>query len=558
MSACLKYFLTCIICLTATISLSQDPLIDSLTLALKNAKDDTIKLSILFAITECIEDENVWPIYNNQALKLAEKLSISNSKQIAYRGKKGIAEAYNNLGFLFGNSDERDKALNYYQKSIKIQEDINDLEGLAQSLNNLGGFFAETGDHKNALKNFEKSLSTIEKNGDKKGTAQVLNSIAGIYYNQGDIPTTILYFTKSLKIYEEIGDKPGVAKLFNNLGSLYMDKGDNKMALEYYNKSLKIQEEIGDKKGMAISLNNLASLYKSQGELKASLNYFIKSLFIHNQLGNKKAIANNLNNIGHTHFTLGNIDLALEYYKRGLIISEEITDKEGITRTLANIGNFYFKTDPTKALNYYTKSLNTGRSINQKDLMSILYNSIGNIFYSQKKYNLATLYLDSSLVLSKELCFANTIRDAEKSRSTIDSAKGDFAGAFDHYKNFILLRDSLNNEGTRKASIKSQLNYEFEKKEAVMKEQQEKERIVAKEKDRFQQIIIWSVVFGLLLVGGFAAFVFRSLKITKHQKHIIEEKQKEILDSIYYAKRIQTSLLPTEKYIERIINPSKK
>ncbi len=113
------------------------------------------------------------------------------------------------------------------------------------------------------------------------------------------------------------------------------------------------------------------------------------------------------------------------------------------------------------------------------------------------------------------------------------------------------MRDSINNEQTRKASLKNQLKYEFEKKEAVIKEQQEKERAIAEEKNRFQQIVILSVVIGLLLVVVFAIFVFRSLKTTRSQKHIIEEKQKEILDSIRYAKRIQTSLLPTEKYIAK-------
>ena len=55
----------------------------------------------------------------------------------------------------------------------------------------------------------------------------------------------------------------------------------------------------------------------------------------------------------------------------------------------------------------------------------------------------------------------------------------------------------------------------------------------------------------------FAFFVFRSLKITRRQKSIIEEKQKEILDSIHYAKRIQQSLLPTTKYIENNIQKLK-
>jgi hypothetical protein len=77
------------------------------------------------------------------------------------------------------------------------------------------------------------------------------------------------------------------------------------------------------------------------------------------------------------------------------------------------------------------------------------------------------------------------------------------------------------------------------------------------------------------LVLLLAGFIFRSLRITRkqkniielqknkveeqkqkveHQKHLVEEKQKEILDSIHYAKRIQQSLLPTEKYIERHLN----
>ena len=43
----------------------------------------------------------------------------------------------------------------------------------------------------------------------------------------------------------------------------------------------------------------------------------------------------------------------------------------------------------------------------------------------------------------------------------------------------------------------------------------------------------------------------------EHQKKMIEEKQKEMIDSIKYAKRIQQSLLPTAKYIGRIMNKFK-
>jgi hypothetical protein len=43
-----------------------------------------------------------------------------------------------------------------------------------------------------------------------------------------------------------------------------------------------------------------------------------------------------------------------------------------------------------------------------------------------------------------------------------------------------------------------------------------------------------------------------------HEKQLVEEKQKDILDSIRYAKRIQTSLMPNEKYLTGIFNKWRK
>jgi hypothetical protein len=47
-------------------------------------------------------------------------------------------------------------------------------------------------------------------------------------------------------------------------------------------------------------------------------------------------------------------------------------------------------------------------------------------------------------------------------------------------------------------------------------------------------------------------------KIVEEQKRLVDEKQKEVLDSIRYAKRIQQSLMPTETYISRNIRKLKQ
>ena len=46
--------------------------------------------------------------------------------------------------------------------------------------------------------------------------------------------------------------------------------------------------------------------------------------------------------------------------------------------------------------------------------------------------------------------------------------------------------------------------------------------------------------------------------IIEKQKELVEEKQKEILDSIRYAKRIQDALLTSQTYIERNIKRLRK
>jgi hypothetical protein len=102
------------------------------------------------------------------------------------------------------------------------------------------------------------------------------------------------------------------------------------------------------------------------------------------------------------------------------------------------------------------------------------------------------------------------------------------------------------------------MNYEFEKKEAIAKaEQDKKDAIAASEKKRQTLFLIF--IAALAVGAGIIAFViFRSLKVTKaqkleiqEQKALVEEKQKEILDSIHYARRIQSALITSERYIER-------
>ncbi|MBC7862749.1 MAG: hypothetical protein IAF38_07215 [Bacteroidia bacterium] len=84
-----------------------------------------------------------------------------------------------------------------------------------------------------------------------------------------------------------------------------------------------------------------------------------------------------------------------------------------------------------------------------------------------------------------------------------------------------------------------------------------------------------TIIFSLVLLAAFASviIIIANLKtandrfeenllqqknLMEEQKMMVEEKQKEILDSIYYARRIQRALITSEMYIKRNLEKLKK
>jgi hypothetical protein len=104
------------------------------------------------------------------------------------------------------------------------------------------------------------------------------------------------------------------------------------------------------------------------------------------------------------------------------------------------------------------------------------------------------------------------------------------------------------------------MTFEFEKKEAVAKSEQDKKDIIAKEALKQKEKERNYFIIGFSLLAIFAFILFRGYKqkqraneLITFQKQLLEQKQKEIIDSIEYAKRIQLSILPNENYIHKNI-----
>lgn len=235
-----------------------------------------------------------------------------------------LGNALNNLGYYYGEIGEIEKQIEYNQKSLKIQEEIENKEGIANCLNNIGGVHESQGNIPEALNNYYKALKINKEIDSKKGIAIALNNLALIFENQGDYEKALEFNLQSLEIREKYMDEYSVSRVLNNIGYNYEAQGDTVLALEYYTKSLKIKEEIGWDIGAARTRVNIGYIYWYNKNIPEALDCFYRSLAVFEKEKMNEEIANALISIGLVKFDLGDIEEANEYAQQSLAISQEI------------------------------------------------------------------------------------------------------------------------------------------------------------------------------------------------------------------------------------------
>ena len=282
-----------------------------------------------------------------------------------------------------------------------------------------------------------------------------------------------------------------------------------------------------------------------------------------------------LNNIGTVYNAQLNYDKALEYYMKAGELFKSTNYKKGESSALNNIGYIYWnKKDFKKALEYYNQALTIQQEIDDKASEANSLNNIANVLVETKKINEAQGYAAKSFKLANEVGHIKYIENAANTLKDVYLKQGDFKEAFKMYEVEMKMQDSVLNEENKKASIKSQIRYEYEKKAAADSVKNAEVQKVTKAQFALQEATLkqekfqrYSLIAGLILVLAGLLFAINRFRITQKQKKIIEEqkiivdnaferlneKNTEIMDSINYAERIQRSFLATKQLLDEYL-----
>ncbi|MFC4739495.1 tetratricopeptide repeat protein [Flavobacterium ponti] len=368
--------------IVSTIVQAQDKVMDSLQNELEKAKNDIDKTMVLNAIADQYKysDPNKMAEYGNKALQLAKKinykveegnayLNIGTSKIILGDYKKalddfglakdifeennnsasnkrevsqGLAKAYGSMGIVFSEQSNYAKALQFYLKSVKIYENLDDESKCSKIYNNIGVVYKSQNADFKALEYFIKAQKIQEKLQDPN-TGITLTNIANIYLKQKNLDKASEYYDLAKKALNKNPNPRALGEWNNNMGLYFAAKNQSKEAVSSWENAIQSFEKIDDKFGLADTYIFLGEFYLKKNQLEEALLNTNKALNLATEINvlEQKAISEKL--LSEIYTQKGNSNLALEHFQKYSIAKDSLTNEENIRKSVEASLNYEFE-----------------------------------------------------------------------------------------------------------------------------------------------------------------------------------------------------------------------
>ena len=372
--------------------------------------------------------------------------------------------------------------------------------------------------------------------------------------------------------------------LYMALAYNFFDAGNFNETQPLLLKSLALAEKLNNLKYQCAVYNVMANLFSATNMNEKSFSTFRKAITIAEELKNEDVLCTLYANWATGFYrsfetNRAYLDSARKYNNKSLALAIKLGKKESIHMAYQCEGLI-----ETDAFNFeaaekaFRKAMKLNEELNIIDFKCYTACQLARLFNDQSKQELADSslkYLEIARKLAIEENDGVILGDILYELARANRIKGNFELSSKYALRFAEYNDSMIKYENSRIMVEMSEKYEAAKSAAKINELNVMQKEKQAQINRQLYLIIGGVVV-LIFVGIVAFSLYRSNKIRKrinnqlneknklieHQKEIVDSKNKAILDSIYYAKRIQQSLLPSTKYLERnfekLKNPSKK
>jgi len=373
-------------------------------------------------------------------------------------------------------------------------------------------------------------------------------------------------FFAAEKMYLELNDLKMLPSLYYDVGDDYDYESDYDKALGYFLKSVKYAEQLDNTKCLVQSSLRIGRIYIVLQDYNKAMPYFSSSEALTRNTHDTTSLINSLIGMGDLYVNMKKNETALEKYKDAYNISMKNHDINRAGEALADIGKtFAANGNYAEALKNYSSAYKYLQPINHRKKIIELFSLMAEAYYKQNNFADALDYYKRSYELSKDIGLFDEVSESQRNISRMYEQMGDFKSALDYFKSAARLHDSIYDYNRTKELIQKDMQYQYDKKDAVERAEQEKHEALAAADLKRSALIRNASIVGLILALGLVLVVLQGYNQKKRaneiiskqkqevelQKEIVDFKNKEMLQSIRYAEHIQKILLKEEEYVSR-------
>lgn len=331
----------------------------------------------------------------------------------------------------------------------------------------------------------------------------------------GEYPEATDLLFEASNLADSVDYLGGRIRAILTTGNLYAYQEQHDEALKYYKQALPLVRQAGQKSREATIFNNIGVIYYSKSARDSSL-FTVSKTYFDTSYTKARAISDTvrmltaMNNIAMVCVDLEDYSYARRMADSVISLSELIRDTADLAYGYSHLARIHLQTHQyDSAIECFTTSIRYARIIGELSSASNCYEGLSNAY----------------------------------------AGKGDYRKAWEYHVKYFALNDSLVNESNVEIVTDLKNRIITQKKDSEIKDLQQKNEITTLENQR-QNFLLVSSGGGLLLLGVLAWLMFSRARsrekmnlILSTQNEVISQKNKDITDSINYAKRIQTALL---------------
>lgn len=334
-------------------------------------------------------------------------------------------------------------------------------------------------------------------------------------------PDTILFYAN--EILKIAGDDSLVwkARSYFYKGDGFKLKGEIFNAVESYLTGIKFYELLEHKRGTATGYSNLGAVYRIQENYLTSSFYYEKASKIFEEEKDTIRLATCLLNFGEVKRNLKAFDDAIFLYKRSISLFKIKNYSIGIAYSLGNIGLVYAAQNKYDSAEYYiNQATDILEGLGDRYPIAVYQTYMADIYKDKGDWEKALEYAHNSLQIAQEEGLKEQVRDASLKLSELYRDKQKFEKAYHFQNQYIIYRDSINNEEVIRKMADLRTEYEVSKKQVEVD--------LLAQKNETQQIFVYAFAAIIFLLGILVLLVYQNSRKRKRVNQLLSDQKSEI------------------------------